>query len=85
MPLKTSPKKIKAVTYLTGIEHAQAESLAKLKQLTLSEWLRAVVLTALSSPDMKIVVSTHTDYQPIPRAEVLKNDFIIGDINESDE
>jgi len=81
MPIKTSPKKIKLVTYVTSIEHAQAMETARLQQLSLSEWLRALIIGAFA----KVVVipaQVNQPYVKLPDATQLRNDLIFGDVNE---
>lgn len=84
MPIKTSPSKVKIVSYLTHIERAEAEVKAKERQLSLSEWVRIVLCNELSKePDSIIAHQAPTSrFENLPQGKDFLRDFQFGDLGD---
>jgi hypothetical protein len=76
-----TPAKVKTVVFLTHVERGVAEQLAQSEQLTLSEWLRQLVVIRLAQG---VDLKAPPPIERLPQAKTLRDDFIFGDINDDD-
>ncbi len=85
MKAALAPRKVKVYTFLTSIERAEAQTMARSRQTTLSEWIRMLIVAALTPANLGPPQSKQSIVSALPQAKDLLKDYVIGDIHESDE